>query len=415
MSRHGVGVGHSESHTALKPGMLVRDIGGNKKDGSVPTEKNVVETITAVHPASPSGGREFVKLALERVDTGTQRTKYLSKTKQVVAKAAAESANRKKTRGQWTLTGALTDYPSINHAGWRLIEEFAEKMDQPGAPELSDADRFDMFSHWLVAERKYPFPDKRYWKIAPGEEGWQGDECTEKGFIGVGWNDVGDVSGLSRAEFDALQDKMEAERGYKKVATNQVWTFAHDIQEGDVVVANRGTREILGFGTVVGPYEFVPDAPYAHQFPVRWDDTVPRRIDEKALSAAAGTLTTISRRGSIEERLKNFVMSNFEEAEELPQELRSLGLGPQLLTVLGELCSTDARILASILRTQEQAPWLEIALTSTKSATAEVIREVLTLIRDPNTDESKREKLFQWLCRVELIPSVLLGDTAIWR
>jgi 5-methylcytosine-specific restriction enzyme B len=175
----------------------------------------------------------------------------------------------------------LTDYPAINLTGLRLIEEFAREMDQPGAPELSDADRFDMFSHWLVAERKYPFPDKRYWKIAPGEKGWQWEECKENGFIGIGWNDLGDVSGLSRAEFDALQEKVEAERGKKKEATNQVWTFAHDIQEGDVIVANRGTREILGIGTVVGPHEFVPDARYTHQFPVRWDDTVPRRIDEK--------------------------------------------------------------------------------------------------------------------------------------
>ena len=101
----------------------------------------------------------------------------------------------------------LTDYPEINLAGWRLIEEFAEEMDQPGAPELSDADRFDMFSHWLVAVREYPFPDKRYWKIAPGEKGWQWEECRENGFIGIGWNDLGDVSGLSRAEFEALQEQ----------------------------------------------------------------------------------------------------------------------------------------------------------------------------------------------------------------
>jgi hypothetical protein len=175
----------------------------------------------------------------------------------------------------------LTDYPSINGTGRRLIEEFAGEMDQHGAPALSDADRFDMFSHWLVAERNFHFPNKRYWKIAPGEKGWQWDECRENGFIGVGWNDVGDVSGLSRTEFHTLQEQMEAARGYKKEATNQVWTFVHDVQEGDVIVADRGTREILGFGTVVGPYEFVPDAHYAHQFPVRWDDTVPRRVEEK--------------------------------------------------------------------------------------------------------------------------------------
>lgn len=55
----------------------------------------------------------------------------------------------------------LTEYPSINRVGRRLVEELLEDMDQPGAPDLSDADRFDVFSHWLVAERNYPFPDKR--------------------------------------------------------------------------------------------------------------------------------------------------------------------------------------------------------------------------------------------------------------
>jgi hypothetical protein len=174
----------------------------------------------------------------------------------------------------------LTEYPSINRVGRRLVEELLEDMDQPGAPDLSDADRFDVFSHWLVAERNYPFPDKRYWKVAPGEKGWQWEECKENGFIGIGWNDIGDVSDLSREEFGARQEQMAAERGYSKEATNQVWTFAHDIQEGDVVVANRGIREVLGFGTVVGPYEFVPGAHYAHQLPVRWDDTVPRHVEE---------------------------------------------------------------------------------------------------------------------------------------
>lgn len=33
----------------------------------------------------------------------------------------------------------LTAYPEINLAGQRLVEEFAEEMDQPGAPTLSDA------------------------------------------------------------------------------------------------------------------------------------------------------------------------------------------------------------------------------------------------------------------------------------
>jgi 5-methylcytosine-specific restriction enzyme B len=40
----------------------------------------------------------------------------------------------------------LTHYPGINFTGSCLIQEFVGEMDQPGAPALSDADRFDMFS-----------------------------------------------------------------------------------------------------------------------------------------------------------------------------------------------------------------------------------------------------------------------------
>ena len=269
----------------LEAGMLVRDVGGDAKDGSVPAGENVVETITAVLAASPSDGHEYVKLALKRADTGTKRAKFLSKTKRVFAKITPRSSNRK-TRNQGALTGALADYPAMNRAGRRLIEEFAEEMDQPGAPGLSYADRFDMFSHWLVAERNYPFPDKRYWKIAPGKQGWQWEECKEGGFIAIGWDELGDLSRLDRAKFETLQSEMKTERGWTKEATDQVWTFAHDIQEGDRVLANRGTREILGIGTVIGPYEYVPGIPQGHRLPVRWDDTEPRRINEQGWRSA---------------------------------------------------------------------------------------------------------------------------------
>jgi hypothetical protein len=100
----------------LKSGMLVRDIGGNKRDGSVPTGKNVVEEITNVLPASPSGGREYVKLALKRVDTGEERTKFLSKTKRVAAKAAADSSNGG-SGGRSVLTGALRDGAATRREG----------------------------------------------------------------------------------------------------------------------------------------------------------------------------------------------------------------------------------------------------------------------------------------------------------
>ena len=54
-------------------------------------------------------------------------------------------------------TQKLTDYPVLNITGHKLIAEFSDKMHQLGVPALRDDDLFDMFSHWLVAVKKYDF------------------------------------------------------------------------------------------------------------------------------------------------------------------------------------------------------------------------------------------------------------------
>ena len=54
----------------------------------------------------------------------------------------------------------LTDYPTANVTGNKLIKELAKEMHQPGVPALRDDDLFDMFCHWLVAVKKYEFTGK---------------------------------------------------------------------------------------------------------------------------------------------------------------------------------------------------------------------------------------------------------------
>lgn len=54
----------------------------------------------------------------------------------------------------------LTDYPTANATGLKLIKEFSKEMHQSGLPALGDNDLFDMFSHWLVDIKKYKISDK---------------------------------------------------------------------------------------------------------------------------------------------------------------------------------------------------------------------------------------------------------------
>lgn len=177
----------------------------------------------------------------------------------------------------------LREYPATNTTGRELVRELAEVMHQFDMPALPDQDLLDMFSHWLVAVKKFDFRTihtVRYWKIAPGENAWNWDACHEGGLIAIGWDKLGDVSGLSQREFDMRRDELVAKYdGWTKSGVNQVWKFYH-IEKGDRIVANRGTTEVLGIGTVAGSYYFVEGQRHGHRLPVEWDDLTPRQVDE---------------------------------------------------------------------------------------------------------------------------------------
>lgn len=121
----------------------------------------------------------------------------------------------------------------------------------------------------------------RYWKIAPGEDAWQWRDCRDNGFIAMGWDDIGDVSRLSKSEFESKRSILDSQyEGWSKAGLEQLWKFAHNIKKGDRIVANRGTNTVLGIGTVVGPYYFVNDEDFGHRLPVKWDDLKPRLVKE---------------------------------------------------------------------------------------------------------------------------------------
>jgi len=177
------------------------------------------------------------------------------------------------------LNQTLEDYPALNGIELKIIEEFKEFLRLDTSPELTPADTFDMFTHWLVAVKKFPFRNVRYWKIAPGENAWNWDACRENGYIAIGWEEFGDVSKLSRSEFNVRRDELCSKHGWKKSGVDQVWNFAH-LTEGDYVIANDGTSVMLGTGVISGPYYFVEGEEHGHRLPVDWFDITRRRVDE---------------------------------------------------------------------------------------------------------------------------------------
>lgn len=176
---------------------------------------------------------------------------------------------------------SIVDYAATNRAYYSVVAELQPTLEQGRNIGLGNADLFDMFCHWLVTIKDFSFASTNYWKIAPGEGAWQWPECQEGGFIAIGWDKLGDLSGISKSEFLRQVEKFAHEDAeYNKHACEQVWKFAKQIKEGDRIVANQGTKKVLGIGRVTGTYYFVPDVKYGHRLPVEWYDAEPRRVDE---------------------------------------------------------------------------------------------------------------------------------------
>lgn len=119
----------------------------------------------------------------------------------------------------------------------------------------------------------------RYWKIAPGSNAQVWEQCREGGYIAMGWEEPGSAAGLTREKYMEQQEKyLEKHPDYEVDKSAQAWKFAQ-IGEGDRIVANRGTSEVLGIGTVTGPYYHTTET-YGHRLPVKWDTTKVVTVDE---------------------------------------------------------------------------------------------------------------------------------------
>lgn len=125
-------------------------------------------------------------------------------------------------------------------------------------------------------------------KVAPGEGARYWRDCEASGAMVVGWDDVGDLRGYASREtferaFEArYSTRYQGNRTRIVRAARKLWLL-RDLRAGDVIVANRGIREVLGVGIVVGPgYVFDAARPYyRHTVKVRWDTSRAGMIEDQ--------------------------------------------------------------------------------------------------------------------------------------
>ncbi|MEA3547105.1 MAG: AAA family ATPase [Thermodesulfobacteriota bacterium] len=152
--------------------------------------------------------------------------------------------------------------------------------------ELEPAEQDDIWSQVPDIEEPEQTIGPKFWKIAPGRKGIGWPEWRDNNIVSIGWPELGDISNLTKKEFDKQAAHCAKLHDYKNQGMQQVWTF-HTIKPGDRVVANAGKSKILGIGTVTGGYRFSPgshfieDEEYPHQLQVEWDSVTPRVIPEQ--------------------------------------------------------------------------------------------------------------------------------------
>ena len=133
------------------------------------------------------------------------------------------------------------------------------------------------------------------WRIVAGRAGWAARSFAEENYVGVGWNEAGDPTGVSSAaamlELFGRRCPALSER-QASVGANQLWRFIHGIKVGDDVISyDRDERRYL-LRRIKSAAKYFPDK--ADELPTRRGVEWRASVDRDALSdAARGSLGAI--------------------------------------------------------------------------------------------------------------------------
>lgn len=178
----------------------------------------------------------------------------------------------------WRLLGGEGDLVGGVPAARKLLQLAKER------PQLADWSALEIM--WLLYRWADPRETSQIVKIAPGPDAKYWEDCLAAGHIRVGYDGMGDLTAFaSKEEFQARFNAEYAAFFHQHQATmtekgNELWTLV-ELQPGDRIVANKGTAQVVGIGTVVEPgYEFRPElGEFAQTVRVQWNDPTLREID----------------------------------------------------------------------------------------------------------------------------------------
>jgi restriction system protein len=138
------------------------------------------------------------------------------------------------------------------------------------------------------------------WVVKGGRSGEREDRFLERSVIGIGWEELPDLSQF--ADREALKVSYRAafpgsSDGNVNVQVGQLWAMAHSMQPDDLVVVPLKRRGQIAIGRIKSPYRFASDLgpDLRHVRDVEWVvRDLPRTAFDKDLLYSFGSSQTVS-------------------------------------------------------------------------------------------------------------------------
>lgn len=181
----------------------------------------------------------------------------------------------------------------------------------------------DQFFSWVYSEKltdEEPPPNQQVWLLGTGHNGDAWPSFQQDGFAAIGFDEYGDLSRFSnRQEMLDHATALKPDGPRPTHNSRACWEFLSAMQPGDLVLAKKGVRTILGYGTVTGGYRYASDASrFRNRRDVEWQAVGPWKLppDHKNSRLVTKTLTNLTRYPDYVTWLKQIV--GIEPTEVLP-------------------------------------------------------------------------------------------------
>ncbi len=221
-----------------------------------------------------------------------------------------KNEDKSSLKAEIKITHNLVDRPILS----KLINEIDElknlKVGNQGTNFSATEEEFKIILKMAQDEN-----DKQYWLYAPGKSASKWEEFYNNGIMALGWDGLKDLREYpNRTAIKEDLNKEHYKKGDRKNDISANDDFVNKMNVGDIIIAKRGRKVLLGYGEVISKYYFDQERnSFKHCRKVDWKKKGEWKIDHNLVLK---TLTDITRYDSEIQKGKKYyevVMSYMEE------------------------------------------------------------------------------------------------------